>query len=387
MAEVSIQASRVFEDNYEATSRYVVNVGGTRSTKTYSILQVLICKALSESLTISIVRKSLPSLKLSVLRDFIEILEKMNLYNPDNHNKTDNSYMLNNSMIEFFSIDDAMKRRGSKRDILYINEANELTSEDFFQLQIRTTKQVFLDFNPSEQFWAVDDIMPREDCTTIHSTFLDNPFLAQEQINEIKRLKDTDPDYWAVYGLGIFGGSKKLVYQYNVVDEIPKEAKLIGLGLDFGFTNDPTALVEVWQFADELYLQELIYKTGLTNTDITRHLEMLGIDRYVEIIADSADPKAIEEIYRMQFNVKPAKKGPDSIMAGIDIMKRHKLFVTKFSTNIIKELNNYKWVVDKDGNTLNKPVDYFNHALDAVRYVCLNKLAIKPKGTLYVKGL
>jgi phage terminase large subunit len=384
--EVSIQASRVFEDNYEATSRYVVNVGGTRSTKTYSILQVLICKALSESLTISIVRKSLPSLKLSVLRDFIEILESMNLYNVDTHNKTDNTFMIGNSMIEFFSIDDAQKRRGSKRDILYINEANELTSEDYFQLQIRTTKQVFLDFNPSEQFWAVNDIMPREDCTTIHSTFLDNPFLPQEQIDEIKRLKDTDPDYWNVYGLGIFGGSKKLVYQYNVVDEIPKEAKLIGCGLDFGFTNDPTALVEVWQFTDELYFRELIYQTGLTNTDITRYLEQLGIDRTVDIIADSADPKAIEEIHRSRFNIKPAKKGPDSIMAGIDILKRHKLNVVKHSTNLIKEFNNYKWIVDKDGNTLNKPVDNYNHALDAVRYIALNKLSVKRSGGLYVRG-
>ena len=384
--EVSIQASRVFEDNYEATSRYVVNVGGTRSTKTYSILQVLICKALSESLTISIVRKSLPSLKLSVLRDFIEILESMNLYNVDTHNKTDNTFMIGNSMIEFFSIDDAQKRRGSKRDILYINEANELTSEDYFQLQIRTTKQVFLDFNPSEQFWAVNDIMPREDCTTIHSTFLDNPFLPQEQIDEIKRLKDTDPDYWNVYGLGIFGGSKKLIYQYNVVDEIPKEAKLIGCGLDFGFTNDPTALVEVWQFTDELYFRELIYQTGLTNTDITRYLEQLGIDRTVDIIADSADPKAIEEIHRSRFNIKPAKKGPDSIMAGIDILKRHKLNVVKHSTNLIKEFNNYKWIVDKDGNTLNKPVDNYNHALDAVRYIALNKLSVKRSGGLYVRG-
>ena len=385
--EVNIQASRVFEDNYEATSRFVVNVGGTRSTKTYSILQVLITKALQETLLISIVRKSLPSLKLSVLRDFIEILETMGLYDSDSHNKTDNTIQVGNSIIEFFSIDDAQKRRGTKRDILYINEANELTSEDFFQLQVRTTKQVFLDFNPSEVFWAVDEIMPREDCTTIHSTFLDNPFLPIDQIEEIKRLKNTDPDYWAVYGLGEFGSGRKLVYHYNVVDEIPKPAKLIAVGLDWGFSNDPTAIVEVWQFIDELYFRELVYKTGLTNQDIHRHLEMLGIDRSVEIIADSADPKSIEELYRLKYNIKPAQKGPDSVLKGIDVLKRYKLNVLKTSVNITKELQNYKWVTDKNGNTLNQPADSFNHGMDAIRYVALNKLGIKPKGTFYVKGL
>jgi phage terminase large subunit len=385
--EVKLEVSRVFEDNYNATSRFVVNVGGTRSTKTYSILQVLITKALQETLLISIVRKSLPSLKLSVLRDFIEILETMGLYDSDQHNKTDNTIQVGNSIIEFFSIDDAQKRRGTKRDILYINEANELTSEDFFQLQVRTTKQVFLDFNPSEVFWAVDEIMPREDCTTIHSTFLDNPFLPIDQIEEIKRLKNTDPDYWAVYGLGEFGSGRKLVYHYNVVDEIPKLAKLIAVGLDWGFSNDPTAIVEVWQFIDELYFRELVYKKGLTNTDIHFQLQSLGIDRSIEIIADSADPKSIEELYRLKYNIKPAQKGPDSVLKGIDVLKRYKLNVLKTSVNITKELQNYKWVTDKNGNTLNQPVDNFNHGMDAIRYVALNKLGIKPKGSFYVKGL
>jgi phage terminase large subunit len=385
--EISIEASRVFEDNYNADKRYVVNVGGTRSTKTYSILQVLIIKALEQKLQISIVRKSLPSLKLSVLRDFIEILESMNLYDVELHNKTENTFRVGESLVEFFSIDDAQKRRGSKRDILYINEANELTAEDFFQLQIRTTKQIFLDFNPSETFWANEQIMPREDAITIHSTFLDNPFLSEDQVEEIKRLKYTDPDYWAIYGLGLFGGGRKLIYTHSVIDTIPQQAKLIAIGLDFGYSNDPTAVVEVWNWLDELYLNELVYSTGLTNQDIVRELQMLNIDRYTEIVADSAEPKSIEELYRMQFNVKPASKGPDSVIQGIDILKRYKLNVTKSSINLIKEMNNYKWVVDKNNNTLNKPVDAFNHALDAVRYVALNKLKVKPKGKIYIKTL
>ena len=385
--QVDIQASRVFEDNYNADKRFIVNVGGTRSTKTYSILQVLILKALQNSYTISIVRKSLPSLKLSVLRDFIEILQAMNLYNDDIHNKTDNSFTIGSSLVEFFSIDDAAKRRGAKRDILYINEANELTSEDFFQLQIRTTKQIFLDFNPSENFWANKDIMPREDAQTIHSTFLDNPFLSDEQVAEIKRLKETDLDYWKIYGLGLFGGSRKLVYQYHIVDSVPNSAKLVALGLDYGYSNDPTAVVEVYTQGNNLYLQELIYNTGLTNPDIVRELQILGINKYTEIIADSAEPKSIEEMFRMGFNVKPAKKGPDSILQGIDVLKRYKIHVVKTSNNLKYEFDNYKWATDKNNTTLNKPVDAHNHALDAIRYVALNKLAVKPKGKIYIKGL
>jgi phage terminase large subunit len=383
---VDIQASRVFQDNYNANSRFVVNVGGTRSTKTYSILQMLIIKALQESITISIVRKSLPSIKLSVLRDFIEILETMNLYDEKNHNKSENTFTLGNSMIEFFSIDDAQKRRGSKRDILYINEANELSYEDFFQLQIRTTKQIYLDFNPSEHFWAVDQVMSRQDSTTIHSTFMDNPFLSEDQINEIKRLRDTDLDYWNVYGLGQFGAGKKLVYQHHIIDEIPLQAKKISVGLDWGFSNDPTAIIEVYKLDDNLYIQELCYNKSMTNQDIIKQLDIWGIDKYTEIIADSAEPKSIEELKRSGFNIKPASKGPDSIIAGINLLKQHKLHVTKSSVNIIKEFQNYKWIVDKDGNTLNKPVDLFNHSMDAIRYVALNKLTTKSKSSIYIGG-
>jgi phage terminase large subunit len=178
--------------------------------------------------------------------------------------------------------------------------------------------------------------------------------------------------------LGLFAGSFDRVYQYIPIDDIPTDsAKPIALGMDFGFTNDPTTLIEVWKQDDNLYLNELIYERNLTNQDIANKLKDYNIDRYIDIIADSAEPKSIEEIRRFGFNIKPATKGPDSVLNGIDILKRHKLHVTKQSTNIIKELNGYKWVTDKDGNKLNKPIDMFNHALDAVRYVALNKLTNK----------
>jgi len=383
MRELNIQATTVFQKNWEANTRYVVNIGGSRSTKTYSILQLLIVKAIesTEPLVISIVRKSLPSLRISVMRDFFDILKNLDLYNVENHNRTENTYLLNNTLIEFFSIDDAQKRRGSKRDILFVNEANELTWEDFFQLNIRTTTQVFIDFNPSEQFWYNDKLQSRDDNTIIHSTYKDNPYLNPEQVNEIERLQFTDLQYYQIYALGEFAGGMDLVYQYAPIDDVPvHSAKLVALGMDYGFTNDPTTLIEVWREKNNIYLNELLYDLNLTNQDIADRLAEYGVDRYVEIIADSAEPKSIEEIRRSGFNIKPAQKGPDSILNGIDILKRHRIHVTKQSVNLIKELNNYKWVVDKNGNKLNKPVDMFNHALDAVRYVALNKLRVDNKG-------
>ena len=381
--DLNIQATTVFQKNWEANNRYVVNIGGSRSTKTYSILQLLIVKALEsdEPLVVSIVRKSLPSLRISVMRDFFNILKQYDLYNAELHNKTENTYQLNNTLIEFFSIDDAQKRRGTKRDILFVNEANELDWEDFFQLQIRTTTQIFLDFNPSEQFWYNEQIQSRDDVTTIHSTYKDNPYLNDDQIHEIERLQHTDLQYYQIYALGEFAGAMDLVYGYTPVDNIPTNmANLVALGLDFGYTNDPTTLVEVWKHKDSLYLNELIYQTGLTNNDIGDMMAEYGVDKYIEVIADSAEPKSIDELRRYGFNIKPAQKGPDSILNGIDILKRNRLYVTKQSTNLIKELNNYKWVTDKNGHKLNKPVDMFNHALDAVRYVALNKMRQSNQG-------
>jgi len=383
MKELKIQATSVFQKNYQATKRFVVNIGGSRSTKTYSILQLLIVKALSsdEPLLISIVRKSFPSLRISVMRDFFQILKELDLYEDERYNATEKSYMLGNSTIEFFSIDDAQKRRGTKRNILYINEANELSWEDFFQLQIRTTDQIFMDFNPSEFFWYNEQLEPRDDIEVIRSTYKDNPYLNADQIKEIERLQHTDYQYYQIYALGEFAGDIDLVYQHSIVDDIPTdEAKLVALGMDWGYSNDPTTLVEVWRKGDEIYLNEMLYDINLTNSDIAQKMQEVGVDRYMEVIADSAEPKSIEELKRMGYNIKPASKGPDSILNGIDILKRFKINVTRESTNLIQEFRRYKWITDKDGNKLNKPIDQWNHALDAVRYVALNKLREDKKG-------
>jgi phage terminase large subunit len=386
--ELTIQATPVFQKNYQSNKRFVLNQGGTRSSKTYSILQVLILKALeaSEPIVISVVRKTLPALKKSVLRDFINILESMGLYDPAYHNKSDNTYELNGSLIEFFSIDNAIKYRGSKRDILFINEANELTFEDVFQLQVRTGNQIFLDFNPSDnQSWLYDllDQRPQE-VDFIKSTYLDNTFLEQSIIDEIEKLKDTDEDYWRIYGLGERGSLKDLVYSVKEVESIPEDCTLIGLGLDWGYAQDPSALVAVWKKNEEIYFDELLYERGLTNLDLLEKLKQIGVDKRIDIVADSAEPKSIEEFRRSGYAIKPAIKGPDSIRNGIDILKRHKLHVTKDSYNLVVEFSRYKWKKDSGGNMLNQPVDVFNHGMDALRYVALNLLKIKPQNTFNI---
>ena len=379
--EITLQATPVFEMNYGATSRYVVNQGGTRSSKTYSILQVLILKALESNipLTISIVRKTLPALKKSVLKDFIAILESMQLYNPDDYNKTEGTYVLNSSVFEFFSVDNEQKIRGSKRNYLFLNEANELSYEDFFQLQIRTTEQIFADYNPSDNIsWIYDLVEQRaDDVSFFKTTYKDNTFLDESIVKEIEKLRDTDEDYYRIYGMGERGGSRELVYNFHMCQRVPDYAQLLGIGVDFGFTNDVTAIVQVYRHEQNVYVNELIYQTHLTISDIVSMLKQYGIDRQ-EMIADWSEPRSVEELKRAGFNIKSTTN--KSINQGIDVLKRFKLHVTEDSTNVINELQRYKWLKDKDGLMLNKPIDAFNHAMDAMRYVALMKLTNPNQG-------
>ncbi len=309
------------------------------------------------------------------MRDFFDILREHDLYREDFHNKSSHEYHLNGNLVEFISLDQPQKIRGRKRNLLYINEANELFYEDWQQLIFRTDGRIILDYNPSESFhWIYDRVIPREDCDFYQTTYRDNPFLDEKIKQEIERLQYTDEDYWRIYGLGERGMSRATVFQFGTA-EIPQEAKLLSYGLDFGFTNDPSAIVAIYQHGDNLYLDELLYRTGMTNRDLHHHLQSLGLDRRDEIFADSAEPKSIEELHRFGWNIKPTAKGQDSINAGIDILKRHKIFATARSNNLIKELQNYKWTEDKNGNLLNKPIDVMNHALDAARYAVFNKLS------------
>ena len=328
--------------------------------------------------TITVVRKSFPSLRGSVMRDFIEILHREDYYDERNHNKTENLYNLWGTTWEFISVDEPQKIRGRRRQVCFCNEANELTFEDFQQLILRTTHKMIMDYNPSDEYhWIYDKVIPRDDADFFKTTYLDNPFLSEETIAEIERLRETDEQYWRVYGLGERGQSRETIFQTGTYAELPSGAKRLAYGLDFGFANDPTAFVSVYLHEESLYIEEHIYKGRLTNNDIADELRALGVDRRDEVIADSAEPKSIEELHRMGFNVKPAKKGPDSIRAGIDIMRRRRIYVHEDSRETQKEFRNYKWMTDKNGRVLNKPVDDFNHSVDAVRYVCLLKLSKK----------
>ena len=264
MSSLKIKTSNVFERNYNAPTKIVVNQGGTRSGKTYSLCQLLIVKAFENTgKRFSIVRKSLPSLKLSVMKDFFEILNNLDLYNEAHHNKSDHTYTLNGNTFEFISLDQPQKKRGTKRHFLFCNEANELTWEDFFQLIIRTEEKIYIDYNPSDtHHWIYDKVLSRDDCTFIKSTYLDNPFLADELVNEIERLKHTDEEYWKIYGLGERGFSKSIIFnKVQIVGTIPEDAKEIAIGLDFGYTNDPTAAVEVYQYNGKRILNEIVYRT------------------------------------------------------------------------------------------------------------------------------
>ncbi len=372
-----IRTNKVFNHLQRSKKKIVVEQGGTRSGKTYNILLWIIFEYTYRNTgkTITICRKSFPSLRASVMRDFLDILRAYELYNEDYHNKSSNEYHLNGNLVEFISLDQPQKIRGRKRNLLYINEGNELFYEDWQQLVFRTDGRIIIDYNPSDSFhWIYDRVIPREDCDFYQTTYKDNPFLDKSIVDEIERLRDTDEDYWRIYGLGERGMSRATIFQFGQA-EIPTEAKLISYGLDFGYTNDPTALVAVYQLDNHLYLDELIYRTGLTNRDIHSHFQSFSLDRRDEIFADSAEPKSIDELHRFGWNVKPTVKGADSVNAGIDILKRHKLFVTPRSSNLIKELQNYKWVEDKNGNLLNKPISAFDHGIDAARYAVANKLS------------
>ena len=384
MTQAKIKTTNVFHKAYNSDTRITCLQGGTRSSKSYSLAQLFIVKCLEDTgKTYTICRKTLPALKATAYRDMLQILKELDLYTEEKHNKSELSYQLNGNLLEFISVDQPQKIRGRKRNCLWLNEANEFTYEDWQQLILRTTEKIYLDYNPSDPYsWIYDKVVVRDDCTFIKSTYRANPFLDDDTVAEIERLKDLDPDYWQVYGLGEIGSVQTMIFRkFELVDEV--QGRLIGYGLDFGFTNSPSALVAVYQSDDNLYIKEMLYEKRLTNTDLANKLREFRIDRQSEIIADSAEPKSIEEVYRSGFNIKAARKGA-GIHLGIDIMRRYKLHITKDSLNAIKEFRGYKWATDKNGDVLNTPVKINDHLIDATRYLCLNKLSVNHSGKYYI---
>jgi phage terminase large subunit len=355
--------------------------GGTSAGKTFGILPILIDKCAKEKgLEVSVVAETIPHLRRGALKDFLKIMRWTNRYFDDRFNKTLLRYdFANGSSIEFFSADDASKLRGARRDILYINECNNVTFEAYNELSIRTKKEVYLDFNPANEFWVHKELKDEPDTDFIILTYKDNEALDESIVSQIEKNRDkaATSSYWAnwwrVYGLGEVGSLEGVVFNnWKEIDTIPKEAKLIGIGLDFGYTNDPTAAIEIYNYNGTRIVNELVYRTGMVNSDIAKILPSGVI-----IYADSSEPKSIEEIRRQGKTIKGVTKGADSINYGIDVMQRQDYLVTKQSTNLIKELRSYCWDTDKQGQRMRRPIDHYNHAIDALRYHEMEALGLK----------
>jgi phage terminase large subunit len=366
------------------TARKKVIQGGTSAGKTYAILAVLIHIAAKAKTEISVVSESIPHLRRGAMKDFGKVMQWTNRWRDEGWNKTLLTYTFaNGSTIEFFSADQEAKLRGARRQVLYINEANNIDFEAYHQLAIRTSEAIYIDFNPVSEFWAHTEVLKEPDSELVVLTYRDNEALPATIRDDIEaaQVKAATSTYWAnwwkVYGLGEVGSLQGVVFDdWQQVDNIDFAGdKLVAIGLDWGYTNDPTAVVAVYKRGSAILLHELLYQNGLTNQDIADHLRKLGIGRSWPIIADSAEPKSIEEVHRLGFNIHPATKGADSIRNSIDILKRQPMLVTRESTNLIKELRNYTWDTDRTGASLGVPIDRYNHAIDAVRYVALNKLS------------
>jgi len=368
-----VQTTRIFEQNAEAWrrgKRRAFNEGGTSSSKTYSILQLLklIAEHAKTPFLISVVSESLPHLKRGAIRDFSNILGDE--FNSDRYNKTEHLYDFGNGKIEFFPADEPSKMRGGRRKILFINEANNISWDAYRELDIRTELFTFLDWNPVSEFWAHENnLLSQPENAYIHSTYLDAlAVLPPEVVANIESNRDKDPNWWNVYGLGLIGKVEGLVYPlFQQVGELPPGE--VFYGLDFGFSDDPAVLVKNVIAGVSLYSQELIYERGLTNQDIAVRMIELGVrKRSDEISADSAEPKSIEEIYQRGFNIKPAGKGPGSVEYGHQKVRQYKQFWTKDSLNCIKEQRNFRYMADKNGKLTERTTHLYSHGMDARRY-------------------
>lgn len=347
--------------------------GGTSSSKTFTILPFLIQYAIqTPNSEISVVAESIPHLRRGAIKDFLKIMEWTGNYNDNNFNRSSLTYKFTNgSFIEFFSADQPDKLRGARRDILFINECNNVTFESYQQLSIRTRKFIYLDYNPTNEFWVHSELLKEDNSDFVILTYKDNEALDPAIVKEIEKAKvkaETSSywdNWWKVYGLGQIGSLDGVIFNnWKPIDTIPNDARLIGYGLDFGYSNDPTAITEVYKWNDKRILNEICYEKGLSNSQIAKR-----ITTKLPVYCDSSEPKSIAELKLHGINAMPVTKGADSINYGISIIQENEYLVTNQSINLINELRKYAWDKDKKtGATLNKPIDDFNHALDGWRY-------------------
>ena len=378
----------LYQANREAAEKVVVNQGGTSSGKTYAIMQLLFTKAIEEPRSIiTIVGQDIPNLKKGAYRDAKTIYYGA----PDlqlwfgKPNESDRVFTcINGSIIEFTSYDGEQDAKSGKRDYLFINEANGITYEVFQQLYWRTRKTTYIDYNPNARFWVHDKLIGKKGVKLIISDHRHNPFLSAEDHEKIETI--SDPDLWKVYARGLTGKAKGVIYKkWQIVDEMPSLCKRRFGAIDFGFTNDPTAILDIRLSEGELWIDLISYDVEMDNPKIVDVIKSAGMSK-IDFIADSAEPKSIAELKKLGLSVEGADKGPDSIKNGISAVKRYKLNVTRRSKFLITELERYRWAVDGAGNPLNVPIDKFNHALDALRYGVYTLLVsrVKTKTKMWV---
>ena len=364
--------------------------GGTSASKTFSILPILIDRAIKTSnLEISVVSESIPHLRRGALKDFLKIMMALGRYNDNQFNKSTLKYTFSNgSYIEFFSVDQPDKLRGARRNVLYVNECNNVDFDSYYQLAIRTSGEIWLDYNPSSLFWVDRELLNQDDVDFITLTYLDNEALSETIVKEIESAKEKAKtssywaNWWQVYGLGQTGSLEGVCIPDWQEIQLPNEARLLCYGMDWGYSNDPTSLIAMYKYNDAYIFDELIYQKGLLNSDISNLLKTNNVNDIV--YADSAEPKSIAELNSYGHNVLPVSKGRDSIVYGLNLINQNKVYVTSRSKNLINELRNYIWMVDKQGNKLNKPIDAYNHAIDAMRYAMTSQLENPHKGNYYI---
>ena len=374
------------------TTRIRIVQGGTSSSKTFSIIPLLINYAVKNPKSeISIVSESIPHLKRGAIKDFIKIMEWTNNYFPQSFNLSNSKYTFTNgSYIEFFSVDQPDKLRGARRDILFINEANNINFESYQQLSVRTNKFIYLDYNPTSTFWVHRELIGTPDASFIILTYKDNEALNKAIIKQIESARDKGKDstywrnWWKVYGLGEVGSLEGVcIPDWQEIEQVPTQARLLGYGMDFGYSIDSSSLIALYKWDDAYVFDEILYRKQMLNRDISNFLKNNNIDDY--IYADSAEPKSIAELNTYGHKVLPVSKGRDSIVYGINLINQNKIYVTRRSKNLIKELGGYIWMQDKQGNTLQKPNPTSgDHAIDAARYILSSILENPNRGEYHI---